>query len=444
MTGVAHADADATFFRVFLTDGTVLVSYGEFARLDDRVIVSMPVGGASDRPRLHVVELPASFVDWPRTDRYTESARYHQYAASRGEADFRRLSDEVARVLSDIALSTDRQRALEIADRARRTLAEWPRSNFGYRENDVREIVALLDEAINALQGQAGVTSFELSLTATAPGFVPDPVLGLPTAREQLDQILRVAMVVDRASDRVALLQAARTLLMEARAEMVGLDVNALRRSLDAQLRHEAAVDARYAKLGERAVKAATRGAANARVADVQRVLEQIAREDTRLGHRRPDVVQALHAVVQTQLDAARQLRLLRDQWTVRRGLYRQYQRTVSAQLVQLGKTQPWLDAIRRLDGPNPDTLVSLRARLRGGADQLERLHVPADLRPVHELLVGSWRFAENAVNIRYEAAAAADVHTAWEASSAAAGALMLLSRMQQEISALLEPPTLP
>ena len=41
-------DADvAPLFRVFLKDGTSLVSYGEMARVDDRVVFSMPTS-ASD------------------------------------------------------------------------------------------------------------------------------------------------------------------------------------------------------------------------------------------------------------------------------------------------------------------------------------------------------------------------------------------------------------
>jgi hypothetical protein len=70
-----HAATDATLFRLFLTDGSSVVSYGEYARLDDRVIFSMPAGGPADQPRLHVVSLPASAIDWTRTDRYSASAR---------------------------------------------------------------------------------------------------------------------------------------------------------------------------------------------------------------------------------------------------------------------------------------------------------------------------------------------------------------------------------
>ena len=54
-------------FRLYLTDGTSIVSYGEFARVGDRVVFSMVMGGA-EQPRLHATTLPASAIDWTRTD----------------------------------------------------------------------------------------------------------------------------------------------------------------------------------------------------------------------------------------------------------------------------------------------------------------------------------------------------------------------------------------
>jgi hypothetical protein len=59
-------------------------------------------------------------------------------------------------------------------------------------------------------------------------------------------------------------------------------------------------------------------------------------------------------------------------------------------------------------------------------------------------MLTSAWRFAETAVKGRYEAARAGSVSAAWEASSSAAGALLMLARVQQEIRQLLEPPSLP
>ena len=68
---------------------------------------------------------------------------------------------------------------------------------------------------------------------------------------------------------------------------------------------------------------------------------------------------------------------------------------------------------------------------------------VPDYLRPTHELLVSAWRFAESAVDIRYDAVSSGNVTIAWQASSSAAGALLMVERVQHEIRALLEPPRL-
>src|SRR5258705_6218020 len=83
----APAADDATLLRVFLTDGTSLVSYGEPARLDDRVIFSMPTEVAPN-PTLHLVNLPADRVDWDRTNRYAATARIARYVKTQGDDDY--------------------------------------------------------------------------------------------------------------------------------------------------------------------------------------------------------------------------------------------------------------------------------------------------------------------------------------------------------------------
>jgi len=59
----AAADDAVTLLRVFLTDGTSLVSFGEPARVNDRVVFSMPTA-AMPNPPLHLVNLPLNRVDW--------------------------------------------------------------------------------------------------------------------------------------------------------------------------------------------------------------------------------------------------------------------------------------------------------------------------------------------------------------------------------------------
>ncbi|MEQ1574152.1 MAG: hypothetical protein ABL993_07885 [Vicinamibacterales bacterium] len=439
----ADAATDATLFRLFLTDGGSVVSYGEFARVDDRVIFAMPVGRTDVQPRLHVVTLPSGRIDWKRTDRYAESARYQWYASSRGEDDFQQMSRSVALVLNEVAQATDRRRALDIAEGARQTLAAWPRSHFGYRHGDVREMLSLLDEAISNLRAAAGISRFDVALVADVRDVPAEPLLGMPSLREQLDQLVRIAGITDRSSERVALLHAAVALINEAGSAIPAAEARMLRRSAEEQIRQEAAVDAKYARFSRRVMASVTRAAARARVADVERALNRIPAEDARLGERRPETIQALRASVQARLEDAQRLRLLRDQWMVRRRLYQDYQSAAGGQLLQLVKLQPALEAIRSLTGPPPETLLTLRGRLEGGATLLERLGagVPGELRAANDLLIGAWRFAENAVSARYRAATSGEVTTAREASSAAAGALLLLNRAQQEIRTLIEPP---
>lgn len=439
----AHAATDATLFRLFLRDGTSVVSFGEFARLDDQVVFSMPVGGPADEPRLHVVTLPASQVDWVRTDRYAAAARAQHYAETRGEEDFQLLSSDIARVLNEVALSTDKNAALSTAERARQTLADWPTTHFSYRERDVREVVALLDEAISDLRAAAGRNDFALALVATPEQTSYEPVLGMPGIAEQINTTFRVARLTRNVADRVALLQTTLALIAEAGHTISSRESGSLRRTIEEEIRLEAETDEKYAVMSRRLMATATTAATQARIADVERVLNKVAKEDTKLGGRRPEVVQALSTSLQVQLDNARRLRLLRDQWQVHRASYREYQRTVGSQLLQLVKMQPSLDAIRRLAGPSPAALLSLRRSLGGGAERLQRLRVPEDLRSTHELLVSAWRFAATAVDIRYSAVSSGDVAIAWQASSSAAGALLMVARVQQDIKALLEPPRL-
>jgi hypothetical protein len=436
----AWAGSEVTLFKLFLLDGSVLTSYGEFARVSDSVVFSMPVGGKADDPRIQVTTVKAALVDWPRTDRYSVSARYQRYAQSRGEEDFQILSNEVALALNDIALSSNRQAALAAAEEVRRKVVAWPKDHFGYRQNDVREIVSVLDQAISSLRASAGSTSFELALVAMAEAPPLEPVAGMPNAREQMDEILHAASL-SRGPERVAMLQSGLALLSEAGSVMS--DAAILRKTTERQIREELATDRRYAQLSQKVTTEAKRYASRAEISNIQRLMTRIPKEDNKLGNQRPEMVASLNVTVETQLLAARRLRLMRDQWFIRQAAYREYQRSVGSQLLFLVKAQPSLDAIRKLEGPSPDRLLSLRQQLSGGAERLQRLRTPEYLRSTHDLLVGAWRFAENATRARYEAIETANVGAAWEASSAAAGAMMMLSRAQEEIRTLLEPPRL-
>jgi hypothetical protein len=435
--------APAMLFRIFLADGTDVVSYGEYARVGKDIVFSMAAGGTADDPRLQLVTLPAASVDWARTERYADAARADHYARTRGDEEFAQLSNEVARVLNDLAQSPDRGRALALGQRAHDVLAQWPKDHYHYRDDEIRDILAIVDSAVASLRGVALPQGFELALVASTADGPRDLAAGLPNAQGQVDQLMHAAAHTPRVVDRVALLHAALALLNDASSTLDAEVVSTMRGTITRQVEHESAVDAKYAQLSQRLLERSRRAASKAKVKEVERVLAGLTVEDRRLGAERPETVEALRAELEAQLTDARRLRLLRDQWTLRRSAYQDYQREVGLQLLQLVKARPLLEAIRSLDGPAPTRLVTLRARLSGGAERLQRLPVPPEMQSTHDLLVSAWRFAENAVTTRFDAINSGSVSTAWSASSAAAGALMLLTRAQDDIRTALEVPRL-
>jgi hypothetical protein len=65
----------------------------------------------------------------------------------------------------------------------------------------------------------------------------------------------------------------------------------------------------------------------------------------------------------------------------------------------------------------------------------------PDDLAAAHALLISAMQMAGTAAQIRREAALAGDMTRAWNASSAAAGALMLGAKARDDLQALMRPP---
>src|SRR6266566_7662602 len=108
LTNVRAATAadDATLLRVFLRGGGSLVSYGEFARVADRVIFSLPTSTTANPP-LQLVNISADRVDWDRTNRYAERARAARYVATQAESDYVALSNAVSQTLNEVAYTSD-------------------------------------------------------------------------------------------------------------------------------------------------------------------------------------------------------------------------------------------------------------------------------------------------------------------------------------------------
>ena len=438
---VAPARAEEPpLFRLFLQDGAVVACLGEYARLESEVVCSLPLDGGEETA---LVRVPADQVDWARSDEYTEALRAARYGEARGEYDFAELSGEVARLLNEVAQTPDNAKRLGLALEARRRLTEWPARHYNYRAGDVQQILDLVEEAIADFRAASGGQQFDLSFHATVMPPPPVALLAVPTPEEALTTAVAVAERTRSASERVSLLEAiGRTIaslgerLPVAVRERLGSLVGT---RLDAERR----IDAAYTRLAADVAGRSRRAAARADVRGVQRALARVDARDERLGRRRPDQVAALLATIQADLDAARRLRLARDQWAVKAVTYRSYQRSVRVPLGNLASMSRGLDDIKRLAGPAAPVLAGLAARAAAAVRGLGAVVPPADLAAVHAVILSAAQLASQAVAARRDAVERGAMDRAWQASSAAAGALMLLERARRDLDAALVPPAL-
>ena len=440
---ICAAADDATLLRVFLTEGTSLVSYGEPARVGDRVIFSMPTETTANPP-LHLVNLPADRVDWDRTNRYAATARMTHYVRTQAEHDYAALSNQVATTLNQIAHTPDPVRRLAIVEEARRTLADWPQNHYGYRQAEVRQMLSLLDEAIADLRASRGAGRFDLTLSAFAdPPSIVEPLLPPPTPKEAVEQVLAAARVVDMAADRTSLLATAVATIDRSKDALPADWAAATRADASEAMRAELRLDRSYQELTAQTMAAANQRARTADVPGLERLLLSIQRRDAALGARRPDAVNALVAAVEAKLDSARQLQLARDRWAMREPELSRYRVAIGAPIDLFTELTPPLEGIKSLAGSPPPTLTFIQRRVARILKLVSEIAPPEEVAAAHALLVSAVQLAGNSAEIRREAVLAGDMTRAWDASSAAAGALMLAAKARADIQSLLRPPQL-
>jgi hypothetical protein len=441
----SSAFPDATLFRVFLKDGSSLVSYGEVARVDDHVVFTMPTSTSSADPQLHLVNLAADRVDWDRTAKYAESARASQYLANQAVYDYAQLSNGVAQALNEIAATKDPVEGLAIAEEARKILAEWPPKHFNYKQADVHEMLGMLDEAIGDLRVAAGTGRFDLSFVADAGPPPPvEPLMAPPTPQETIEQVLTAADLSDSPAERSSLLAVALSALARDAGALPPEWATSTAAATEAAIAREIEADRAYQTLTSTVLGLARTRARAADVNGLQRLIVEVHVRDFALGARRPDAVNALLDSIAVELDAARRLRLARDQWTLRAPEYRKYRASILASLTRFTQLKAPLENIKALAGSSPFALSSIlraAAEIRGN---MSKVSPPGELQQTHSLLMSAVELADSAARIRREAALTGSITRAWDASAAAAGSLMLVARALSEMQALLKIPQLP
>ena len=436
----AQPAASRVLFRVFLSDGRVLSSYGEWARLDDRVIFSMPTQLSREPVELHLVTIPSQRVDWPRTESYAESVRAAAYAATRGDADFAAFSSEVAKTLNEVAQITDPALRLSTAERARQKLADWPASHYGYRIGEVRDALSVLDEVISQLRISVGINRFDISLSAPLPA-PPPPPLPPPSDAELVEQFAAAASISESAAERMSLLQTVLRLIDRAVGLLPGEWAERMRASATGDLDRERRIERAYNDLRKTTLESAARLAARGSMSDLEKLRDKVRAEDKRLGGQRAGDIAALLATIDLEAATAVQLREARRVWQRRSPEFRRYRRAMNGSFKVFDEAVNALELVKAMRGPHVTAITPISKRLARSSKTVSKVRPPEELASGHALIRSAWELADNALRLRADAVSQNSVDVAQRASSAAAGALMLYQRARADQLAAMEPP---
>ena len=426
----------ATLYRVFLRDGSSLVSYGEFARVADRVVVTLPLGATGgSTPDLEVLSIPADTVDWEKTDAYADSARAARYAATAGPNDFALLSGSVSMALADISTTSDPDRKIAMATEARQNVMKWAADHYGYRAKDVAHLATLFDDVIAETRRGRGEPNVEMSLVANLAAPPDMPLLPQPTVQDTVELALRAVTLAPDATERTSLLTAIQRTLETAGANDTWALL--LRPRVTAALEIEQRTDRMYATLTRDALRAADRSAAIGDVTAVERTIRTLLRQDDRLGQRRPQQMAAALATLDLRLDAARQERLARDNRAARAAVLAQYRHNIAEPLAIMRRERVALDEILRLAGPSRARLSELVTAMKHVQRLLDTMTVPEEVGAAHSLFKNAVQLAARAADGRQRAVLTKNMQSAQEASSAAAGAIMFFDKAATDLRIL-------
>lgn len=423
-------------FRVFLKGGDPLPSYGEAAIVGDRVIFTLLVGGETDiRRRYQLVDLPTDEVDLDRTVAYANALRGAHYAATRGEAEYAEMAAAISRALDTLPSIADPVERLQAGELAHERMREWSRRSYGYRAEDVEALEDLFGVVLAELRSDAGMTQLSIELSSGSDLRSAEPLRAPPDTGESIRLALAAASAADTGSERLAILGAAESVLVESALEP-GLLLE-VRERLEA----ERAAEAGYAALSRELTEAADQGLRRGDPQAVARLMRVLEARDRELGQVRRRLVRALRRQLDVKLEATEAYRAALDHYAKVRPVLLGYERRVRPALSTLDGLRPILEALRELRFTSYDRLATAGARLDEAQLTLESVDPPGDVLDVHATFVSAVHLAREAVARRREAAATASAATDRNAASAAAGALMLVGQARSDLVARLFPP---
>lgn len=425
-------------FRVFLKDGTPLVCWGEYARVGDRLVLTVPVGTGA-RTAYEFVSIPVTKIDMEKTESYAEAVRASQFAASRGKAEYTELSDRLAAELASIATMADPKQRLATAESARQQLIAWAESSHGYRAKEVQQLLQMFDSAIVDLRVAAGESRFAINLSGSTMPAAPMRLRGAPTAQETVDLALKAARVADSDDVRRALLNRAKAVA----ASLSKTDPRAdkLRAAVGRALAEAARVEIAYRRLDHDIRGLVASAVDRGDVLGVTALRERVLRTDRLLGRQRPDDVASLLEWVDREKDAAAEQRLVLDHWESLKAEVIEYQKETKSLIASLDGLSRTLIAISNMTGPPLTTLVMAERQTAAVSSMFANLLAPEGALAAHSLLGLAIEQADQAVRTRHRAVETRKVAVAREAAEAAVDARTRLVQAKNALTKALKPP---
>ncbi len=442
----AASTAAPVWFQVFLRDGGVLSVLGEFTRVGDDVIVQTPTGTivGNDPPATRAVTIAASDVDWERTEAYRGAVRRAQFAAAGGARAYAAFTEDVAATLRHVAALADPLERISRLETARARLAEWPALHHGYRAADVAETLSVIDDVLHGMRAAAGQQAFALAITSstTPPPPRADTLVPPPTLQEVVAQAMGLARRLSDPGERLALLQAASSLLESADVDAGW--ARAARTDVRRALRQEQRTTSAYERLRTWMLERTARFLAAADVRGLMGLRRDVMERDAALRQQRPADVAALLATLDVHLETARRHRLLLARWHERRPVLERYAAVLESHVGPRMPLTHALEEIKALAGPGADLLARAEGQLAASRADADLVAVPEEAQALQQLWAGAQQLAARAFQARRAAIRSGDMREAWAASAAAAGALLLRDRIRAESAALVRPPALP
>ena len=401
----------------FCPTAPALASFGEWARVDDRLVFSMPLAagrrtrgpasrvapGAARRPGPHrALRRPRArrqlrgdprrgrLRALERGGRAERSTRWRSSPIPTQRLATAERARRSAGRLAGCALRLPGRRGPRVRRRARR--CDRRPARVGRRQRDSARPVAADDDH--------------------APP--REPLLPPPNHAEIVQQLMAASTLVDSPAEKVSLLQIGRRAHRSRGRSAAGVvRVDDSRHRARRHRRGAADRRARMAGCATGTLAEAVAATPNAPTSAAssgcaQRVREQDAASSAR---RRPDDVAAIVATLDAHLDAAHRLRLAHDQWLLASSALRALPAAPSTPYVPgaCRRARDSLDDIRSLAGPAAAALAPARATSDSPrAGRHRAVEPPAELAAVHAVFRSAYALAENAVQLRLDAVDAA------------------------------------